>query len=77
MAFDLIVGSALSLAAIPFVSALLITMDFTLQAPLSIINWMLISFVFGVVGAILSCIVWHYMKDRVLFVELEMYLGMR
>ena len=76
ISFDLVVGSMLSAASVPLISALLITSNFTLQYPLDVFNLMMLSLVAGLAGSVVACIIWHDVKDRRLFIELDLYLKM-
>jgi len=72
VAFDIVLGGALSGFVLPFFAALLLVGNFVIQ--LQVFNLMLIGFVAGLFGALISCAVWHYVKNVVLFIELDMYL---
>ena len=68
---DVVLGAAISAMIIPFFAALLIA-GFVI--PLQVVNLMLLAFVAAFCGSIVVCVIWHYVKNIVLFVELDMYL---
>ncbi|MBS3138745.1 hypothetical protein J4207_03505 [Candidatus Woesearchaeota archaeon] len=72
VAADIVLGGALSGFVLPFFAALLLVGNFVIQ--LQVFNLMLLGFVSGLCGALVACAVWHYVKNVVLFIELDMYL---
>jgi len=67
--FDIILGTALSAAVIPFASALIISTSVALTMLSSLINLVLLSFFIGLIGALIAAFIWYELRATRFFLR--------
>jgi len=64
MQIDIIAGTAISTATIPITIGFLLSFNIAINMFVSIINLILLSFLIGIAGSIISFLIWYYLRTR-------------
>jgi len=68
---DVIIGTAISAAVIPVTIVFLLSFDLALSMVQSLVNLILLSFLVGLLGAVISFIIWYNLKTSKLVLKYE------
>ena len=71
---DMIMGTSLSTAGIPLITAFLISSSLASHFPIGLLNLMLLAFAAGLIASTITFLVWHHLEHTKLILRLEVYL---
>ncbi len=72
---DVVVGSALMLAALPLLAAFALSPSVVFSFPVALLNLVLVSFVAGLVASLVGFLLWHFVSRMKFVIRLEAYFG--
>ena len=68
---DILLGTAISSATIPFTTALLLSTSVASTMLTALINMALVSFLVGIIGAVISFLIWYQLKTSKFVLQYE------
>jgi len=74
LTLDVIIGTSFSMVSIPLTTAFLLSSGLASSFPLVLINWLVLTFVVGLVAAVITSLIWHEIKQTKPILKLESYL---
>lgn len=71
---DMIIGTSLSIASLPLVSAFLLSAGLASSFPLALINLIVLAFAVGLIASVITFLLWRKVKHTKVIIRLESYL---
>jgi len=71
---DIIVGTSLSAASIPFLTAFILSERIASSFPIELLNFILLSFAIGLIASTVTFLFWHHLEHTKPILKLESYL---
>ncbi len=73
--FDMVIGSILSMAALPVITSFLVSANLASSFPLSLVNISLVSAAVALITSVITFLVWYNIRNTRPIVKLEAYLA--
>src|SRR3989338_5636742 len=71
---DIIIGTSVSTAGLPFISALLLSVSLASSFPIALINLIILAFAVGLVASVIAFIIWYHIEPTKVMLKLHYYL---
>ena len=71
---DMIIGTSLSIASIPLISAFSLSLELASSFPTALLNFILLAFSVGLGSSVIMFVIWHYIEKTKFIIKLESWL---